>query len=151
MATFIDEIRSRLRTGFYLTPAKQGGFNILHQSGDVIEPVRTPNGQMVRVTEGNNSPHFIRRTRSHLVQAGVLLQEQRSHSPREPNRTSPKKEEPFSPIIDTAKTTLADPHATPRERRLAKGYIQVATEMAGIKRLNQAIGQRLKELDNPNS
>lgn len=142
MATLIDELRAKLRPGYSFVSAKGGGFHVENPQGFVL---RTHKGGPVRVMVHADA-HYKRRVIRQLEEAGCLLREQRSHSPKEPNSSAPKATTVKTPQT-LAEEIMRDRNSTPRERSVARAFLELDSKYSGMRALAKELGERLSALD----
>lgn len=134
-----DALSKRLKPGYRVVLYTSDDWGIANTDG---RWVREDN----RVITFKNKPveigHFFDNLVATLRRAGAIKEpRKRVHERREPVR-APKN------AIVIAEETLRDTNASPRERALARNYLQLFESNQRVRKLAQTLGRRLKELEN---
>jgi hypothetical protein len=140
----LDHLLPHLKSGYGFVPTDRG-WHVEDNNGVLARDPVTHQPILVGTTD---SPHNRRRALQNLRSAGIARparRKERKHVTSKITSTSAHPAEK-SPLI-LAKEILRDTRSTSRERAMARAYIVTAEQNEKIRRLAQALGARIKELE----
>lgn len=140
MTDLPHELAREFRPGYKLcSPTKTGRHMILNPNGEIV---RLEDGRPV-VVANLQGHHHERRVRQQLAEAGVIAKPRKRRSSKlkaEPTkiRRGQAEQNPFL----LAQHTLRDPHASGKERALARHLLAAYQKIENLRKLAKVLGER---------
>lgn len=135
------DLAPRLAPGYRFVPTGGGFYGVLCPDG---KELRHENGKPYHCAD-NSGYHIRRRQESILRQLGAIPQPHLRQAKQDARPRQPKAKvgEHTNPVL-LAQEILRDPRATPRERRMARAFLQAHENNLKVRGLAAQLGQRLR-------
>lgn len=142
MASLISEIQPKLTDGFELQFYKAGagrGIWRLYKNG---RPYLERGLKQVTINDSNDGFNYRRRVVKQLEECGALPVSVK-RKPKEPEARVTNYAVETTTAVEMARTILKDPKANPRERKMAKAYLDLIARYARTAKLVKRLNERL--------
>lgn len=140
MTALCREVEKHLKSGYLLVKVDGTMYGVRDPAGNEI----TVNGKPFRFSGRLDTNHLRRRILSTLRDAGAVPAPQRKAK----ERHEPVKMDTEAPnAIITAKGILQDTRATPRERKMAKAYLELLDQHQKVRTLAATLGKAVRRME----